>query len=219
MLTTCGRAILSMGRLHSAPPRWRALPASLLARLLASMATMGILTGVLRVLSDFGDAAGWLIAALVLFAYGRRIIAENEKAHQEITKNVQDLDTKIDTVAKDLDTKIDTVAKDLDTKIDTVAQGSRHEDRHRRQGSRRADQHRRRADQHRCADPGCCRQGRVVPRRPAGRTRPGDRGVGLGCSEGSRQPPFPATAHGFEARHAPKLPPERLPLTISAMLG
>ena len=85
------------------------------------MATMGMLTGVLRVLSDFGDAAGWLIAALVLFAYGRRIIAENEKAHKELTKNVQDLDAKIDTVAKDLDAKIDTVAKDLDTKIDTVA--------------------------------------------------------------------------------------------------
>ena len=74
---------------------------------------MGILTGVLRVLSDFGDAAGWLIAALVLFAYGRRIIAENEKAHQEITKNVQDLDTKIDTVAKDLDARINTVAQTL----------------------------------------------------------------------------------------------------------
>ena len=93
------------------------------------MTPMAILTGVLRVLSDFGDAAGWLIAALVLFAYGRRIIAENEKAHQEITKNVQEnrrritaLDTKIDTVAKDLDTKIDTVAKSLDAKIDTVAQ-------------------------------------------------------------------------------------------------
>ena len=73
------------------------------------MATMGILTGVLRVLSDFGDAAGWLIAALVLFAYGRRIIAENEKAHHEITKNVQEnrrritaLDAKIDTVAQTL---------------------------------------------------------------------------------------------------------------------
>ena len=90
---------------------------------------MGILTGVLRVLSDFGDAAGWLIAALVLFAYGRRIIAENEKAHKELTKNVQEnqqritaLDAKVDTVAKDLDAKIDTVAKDLYTKIDTVAQ-------------------------------------------------------------------------------------------------
>ena len=91
---------------------------------------MGILTGVLRVLSDFGDAAGWLIAALVLFAYGRRIIAENEKAHQELTKNVQEnqqritaLDAKVDTVAKDLDAKVDTVAKDLDAKIDTVAKG------------------------------------------------------------------------------------------------
>ena len=84
----------------------------------ASMAPMAILTGVLRVLSDFGDAAGWLIAALVLFAYGRRIIAENEKAHQEITKNVQENRRRITA----LDTKIDTVAKGLDAKIDTVAQ-------------------------------------------------------------------------------------------------
>jgi uncharacterized protein YoxC len=59
-----------------------------------------------------------LIAALVLFAYGRRIIAENEKAHKEITENVQENQQRITA----LDTKIDTVAKDLDTKIDTVAQ-------------------------------------------------------------------------------------------------
>ena len=82
------------------------------------MAPMAILSSVLRVLSDFGDAAGWLIAALVLFAYGRRIIQENEKAHAA-------LDTKIDTVAQALDTKIDTVAQALGTKIDTVAQALR----------------------------------------------------------------------------------------------
>ena len=78
----------------------------------------------LRVLIDFGDAAGWLIAALVLFAYGRRIIQENEKAHAAITQNVKEnrrqiaaLDTKIDTV----DRKIDTVAQALGAKIDAVA--------------------------------------------------------------------------------------------------
>ena len=57
-----------------------------------------MLSSVLRVLNDFGDAAGLLIAALVLFAYGRRIIQENEKAHAA-------LDTKIDTVAQTLGTK------------------------------------------------------------------------------------------------------------------
>ena len=67
---------------------------------------MAILSSVLRVLNDFGDAAGWLIAALVLFAYGRRITQENEKAHAA-------LDTKIDTVAQTLGTKIDTVAQAL----------------------------------------------------------------------------------------------------------
>ena len=54
------------------------------------MAPMATLSSVLRVLSDFGDAAGWLIAALVLFAYGRRIIQENEKAHAAITENVKE---------------------------------------------------------------------------------------------------------------------------------
>ena len=66
------------------------------------MAPMAVLSSVLRVLSDFGDAAGWLIAALVLFAYGRRIIQENEKAHAAITEKLQALDTKIDTVAQAL---------------------------------------------------------------------------------------------------------------------
>ena len=52
------------------------------------MTAMAILSNVLRVLSDFGDAAGWLIAAGVLFFYGRRIIAENEKAHAALDKKI-----------------------------------------------------------------------------------------------------------------------------------
>ena len=84
---------------------------------------MGAASTVLRILSDFGDAAGWLIAAVVLFAYGRRIIRENEKAHAAITENVRELDKKIDTVAAGLDKKIDTVAAGLDKKIDIVAAG------------------------------------------------------------------------------------------------
>ena len=90
---------------------------------------MGIVSSVLRVLSDFGDAAGWLIAALVLFAYGRRIIQENEKAHAAITENVKEnrrqiaaLDAKIDGVAQALGAKIDGVAQALGAKIDGVAQ-------------------------------------------------------------------------------------------------
>ena len=52
------------------------------------MTAMTIVSNVLRVLSDFGDAAGWLIAAGVLFFYGRRIIAENEKAHAALDKKI-----------------------------------------------------------------------------------------------------------------------------------
>ena len=80
-------------------------------------------SSVLRLLSDFGDAAGWLIAAVVLFAHGRRIIQENEKAHAAITENV-----------KKLDTKIDTVATELNTKIETVATGAQHQARRHREG-------------------------------------------------------------------------------------
>ena len=78
---------------------------------------MGMASTVLRILSDFGDAAGWLIAAVVLFAYGRRIIRENEKAHAAITENVQELDQKIDAVATTLGARLDA----LGTKIDVIA--------------------------------------------------------------------------------------------------
>lgn len=57
---------------------------------------MGSVGSVLRVLSDFGDAAGWLIAALVLLACGRRILKENEAAHNAITENVQENRKRLD---------------------------------------------------------------------------------------------------------------------------
>lgn len=85
------------------------------------MAPMAILSSVLRVLSDFGDAAGWLIATLVLFAYGRRIIEENEKAHAALTESVRALDTKIDTVAQDLGA----IAKDVSFLAGRQAEGDR----------------------------------------------------------------------------------------------
>ena len=47
---------------------------------------MGGVASVLRVLSDFGAAAGWLIASLVVLAYGRRMLKENEAAHAAIRK-------------------------------------------------------------------------------------------------------------------------------------
>ena len=57
---------------------------------------MGVASNVLRVLSDFGDAAGWLIAAIVLIAYGRRILQENKEAHAAITTNVQENRKRVD---------------------------------------------------------------------------------------------------------------------------
>ena len=57
---------------------------------------MGSVASVLRVLSDFGDAAGWLIGAFVLLAYGRRILKENEAAHGAITENVRENRKRLD---------------------------------------------------------------------------------------------------------------------------
>ena len=44
---------------------------------------------ILRVLSDFGDAAGWLIAALVIWQYGRRILGDNNTAHENLQKDIK----------------------------------------------------------------------------------------------------------------------------------
>jgi hypothetical protein len=57
---------------------------------------MGSVASVLRVLSDVGDAAGWLIAALVLFAYGQRVLRQNEAAHAAITENVRENRKRLD---------------------------------------------------------------------------------------------------------------------------
>ena len=57
---------------------------------------MGSVASVLRVLGDFGEAAGWLIAAFVLFACGRRILRENEAAHAAIIEDVQENRKRID---------------------------------------------------------------------------------------------------------------------------
>ena len=64
---------------------------------------MGSVASVLRVLSDFGEAAGWLIAAFVLFACARRILRENEAAHAAITENVQENRKRIDETRKRVD--------------------------------------------------------------------------------------------------------------------
>ncbi|MCY4078428.1 MAG: hypothetical protein OXH04_23680 [Acidobacteria bacterium] len=67
------------------------------------------MASVLRVLSDFGDAAGWLIAALVLLAYGRRILKEDEAAHAVIKDNLAENRKRLDefggtlhTIARDV---------------------------------------------------------------------------------------------------------------------
>ena len=81
---------------------------------------MGAVSTVLRILSDFGEAAGWLIAAVVLFVYGRRIVHDNDRAHAAITENVQQVEKKIDVVETKLEKKIDAVETKLEKKIGAV---------------------------------------------------------------------------------------------------
>ena len=81
---------------------------------------MGAVSTVLRILSDFGEAAGWLIAAVVLFVYGRRIVHDNDRAHAAITENVRQVDAKIDVVETKLEKKIDAVETKLEKKIDAL---------------------------------------------------------------------------------------------------
>ncbi len=74
---------------------------------------MATLTSILRVLSDFGDAAGWLIAAGVLVAYGRRILRENEKAHTTIGENIKENRRQIDENRREITSRLDRVLEIL----------------------------------------------------------------------------------------------------------
>lgn len=47
------------------------------------------MASVLRVLSDFGDAAGWLVAAVVVVYFARHLMRENERAHAELRDAVK----------------------------------------------------------------------------------------------------------------------------------
>ncbi len=90
---------------------------------------MATFTSILRVLSDFGDAAGWLIAAIVLVAFGRRILRENEKAHTAIGENIKEsrraLEGKIDENRRALEGKIDENRKQIDGNREQLDQNRR----------------------------------------------------------------------------------------------
>ena len=64
---------------------------------------MGSVASVLRVLSDLGAAAGWLLAALVLLAYGRRRLKENQAALVAIKDDVAALTERVQEDRKRLD--------------------------------------------------------------------------------------------------------------------
>ena len=47
------------------------------------------MASVLRILTDFGDAAGWLIAAVAVFYFARYVVRENERAHTDLRESIK----------------------------------------------------------------------------------------------------------------------------------
>ena len=47
------------------------------------------MAGILRTLAEFGDAAGWLVAAVVIFYYARFIMKTNDRAHADLEKAIK----------------------------------------------------------------------------------------------------------------------------------
>ena len=43
----------------------------------------------LRILADFGDATGWLVATVVAFACARRILTADDRAHTVLADGVK----------------------------------------------------------------------------------------------------------------------------------
>ena len=60
------------------------------------------MASVLRAMAEFGDAAGWPIAAVVVVYFARRIVAENDRAHTELRGDIAELRSKLDTIAVDV---------------------------------------------------------------------------------------------------------------------
>lgn len=40
-------------------------------------------------MADFGDAAGWLVAAVVVFYFARHVMRENERAHMALSASIK----------------------------------------------------------------------------------------------------------------------------------
>ena len=45
--------------------------------------------GILRTLAEFGDAAGWLAAAVVIFYYARFIMKTDDRAHADLERAIK----------------------------------------------------------------------------------------------------------------------------------
>ena len=47
------------------------------------------MASILRILTDFGDAAGWLVAAVAVFYFARHVVRENERAHAGLRDGIK----------------------------------------------------------------------------------------------------------------------------------
>ena len=78
-----------------------------------------MLTAILKILTDFADSAGWLIAAVLFLSYGRRIVRENDKAHAVQSQDVKTLDRKVDALENKVDA-LENKVDSLENKVDSL---------------------------------------------------------------------------------------------------
>ena len=61
-----------------------------------------MVASIMRALADFGDSAGWLVAAIVMFFAAKRIVRHNDEAHAELGKGLAEVKTDVQKIAVDV---------------------------------------------------------------------------------------------------------------------
>lgn len=86
------------------------------------------MASLLRILADFGDAAGWLVAAVTVFYFARHVVRENDKAHAALAESIEANAVAIAALRADLHaiaTDLRRDASDLRGEVHAIAAGLR----------------------------------------------------------------------------------------------
>lgn len=57
---------------------------------------------IMRAMADFGDAAGWLVAAVLALWAGRRIVRQNDTAHAEMGEDIKGMRADVQRILTDV---------------------------------------------------------------------------------------------------------------------